>query len=79
MTLASGTACSPVNLTGTMLCSQAALPDMLTQGYGRIVNIAEHRGAARLSLRHGVRRIEARRARAHALARARRSPTAASR
>jgi len=29
-----------VNLTGTMVCTQAALPDMLAAGWGRIVNIA---------------------------------------
>jgi NAD(P)-dependent dehydrogenase (short-subunit alcohol dehydrogenase family) len=29
-----------VNLDGTFLCSQAALPGMLARGWGRIVNIA---------------------------------------
>lgn len=29
-----------VNLTGTFICTQAALPDMLAAGWGRIVNIA---------------------------------------
>jgi NAD(P)-dependent dehydrogenase (short-subunit alcohol dehydrogenase family) len=29
-----------VNLDGTFLCSQAALPGMLERGWGRIVNIA---------------------------------------
>ena len=29
-----------VNLTGTMLCSQAVLPGMLEAGWGRIVNVA---------------------------------------
>jgi len=29
-----------VNLTGVMVCTQAALPDMLAAGWGRIVNIA---------------------------------------
>ena len=29
-----------VNLTGTFLCTQAALPDMLAAGGGRVVNIA---------------------------------------
>ena len=33
-----------VNLTGTFLCTQAALPDMLTNGWGRIVNIASTAG-----------------------------------
>jgi NAD(P)-dependent dehydrogenase (short-subunit alcohol dehydrogenase family) len=28
-----------VNLTGTMLCTQAALPDMLAAGWGRVVNV----------------------------------------
>jgi 3-oxoacyl-[acyl-carrier protein] reductase len=28
------------NLTGTFLCTQAVLPHMLRQGYGRVVNIA---------------------------------------
>jgi NAD(P)-dependent dehydrogenase (short-subunit alcohol dehydrogenase family) len=50
-----------VNLTGTMLCSQAALPDMLSLGYGRIVNIAStaalrgfRYGAAYAASKHGV-------------------------
>jgi NAD(P)-dependent dehydrogenase (short-subunit alcohol dehydrogenase family) len=29
-----------VNLTGTFVCAQAAIPDMLAQGWGRIVTIA---------------------------------------
>lgn len=29
-----------VNLTGTFLCTQAALPDMLAGGWGRIINVA---------------------------------------
>ncbi len=33
-----------VNLTGTFICTQAALPDMLTSGWGRIVNIASTAG-----------------------------------
>jgi NAD(P)-dependent dehydrogenase (short-subunit alcohol dehydrogenase family) len=33
-----------VNLTGTFLCTQAALPDMLANGWGRIVNIASTAG-----------------------------------
>ena len=33
-----------VNLTGTFLCTQAALPDMLAHGWGRIVNIASTAG-----------------------------------
>ena len=33
-----------VNLTGTYLCSRAAIPDMLQQGFGRIVNIASTAG-----------------------------------
>ena len=50
-----------VNLTGTMLCSQAALPDMLSAGHGRIVNIAStaalrgfRYGAAYAASKHGV-------------------------
>ncbi len=35
-----------VNLTGTFLCSQAALPGMLAAGYGRIVNVASIAGLA---------------------------------
>jgi NAD(P)-dependent dehydrogenase (short-subunit alcohol dehydrogenase family) len=35
-----------VNLTGTFLCSQAALPDMLQAGWGRVVNIASTAGLA---------------------------------
>ena len=50
-----------VNLTGSFLCSQAALPDMLAQGGGRIVNIASTAGqkgyayvAAYAAAKHGV-------------------------
>ena len=50
-----------VNLTGTFLCSQAALPDMLAAGSGRIVNIAStaaQKGYAYVSAyvaaKHGV-------------------------
>jgi NAD(P)-dependent dehydrogenase (short-subunit alcohol dehydrogenase family) len=50
-----------VNLTGTFLCSQAALPGMLELGYGRIVNIASIAGltgapyiAAYCAAKHGV-------------------------
>jgi NAD(P)-dependent dehydrogenase (short-subunit alcohol dehydrogenase family) len=50
-----------VNLTGTFLCTQAALPDMLAAGGGRIVNIAStaaQRGYAYVSAyvaaKHGV-------------------------
>ena len=50
-----------VNLTGTFLCSQAALPDMLQSGWGRIVNIASTAGqkgyayaAAYAAAKHGV-------------------------
>ena len=35
-----------VNLTGTFLCSQDALPDMLQAGWGRIVNVASTAGLA---------------------------------
>jgi NAD(P)-dependent dehydrogenase (short-subunit alcohol dehydrogenase family) len=50
-----------VNLTGTFLCAQAALPDMLELGWGRIVNIASTAGqkgyayvAAYTAAKHGV-------------------------
>ena len=50
-----------VNLTGTFLCSQAALPDLLAAGGGRIVNIAStaaQKGYAYVSAyvaaKHGV-------------------------
>jgi NAD(P)-dependent dehydrogenase (short-subunit alcohol dehydrogenase family) len=50
-----------VNLSGTFLCCQAALPDMLAAGSGRIVNIAStaaQRGYAYVSAyvaaKHGV-------------------------
>lgn len=50
-----------VNLTGTFLCSQAALPGMLAAGRGRIVNIASTAGqrgyayvSAYAAAKHGV-------------------------
>src|SRR5690606_22318861 len=50
-----------INLTGTFLCTQAALPDMVSNGFGRIVNIASTaslRGyayvAAYTASKHGV-------------------------
>lgn len=50
-----------VNLTGTFLCSQAALPGMLRAGYGRIVNVASIAGltggpyiTAYCAAKHGV-------------------------
>ena len=50
-----------VNLTGTWLCTQAALPDMLAAGGGRVVNVAStaaQRGYAYVSAyraaKHGV-------------------------
>ena len=50
-----------VNLTGTMLCSQAALPDMVDAAYGRVVNIAStaalrgfRYGTAYAASKHGV-------------------------
>lgn len=50
-----------VNLTGTMLCTQAAVPDMLTASWGRVVNIASTAGlagyayvAAYCAAKHGV-------------------------
>lgn len=41
-----------VNLTGTFNCCQAVLPDMLEEGWGRIVNISSssvHSGSARMA------------------------------
>jgi len=35
-----------VNLTGTFLCTQAALPAMLEAGWGRVVNVASTAGLA---------------------------------
>ncbi len=50
-----------VNLTGTFLCTYAALPDMLHQGFGRVINIASTAGltgypyvAAYCASKHGV-------------------------
>lgn len=50
-----------VNLTGTMLCTQAVLPSMLQSGWGRIVNIASTAGqvgyayvSAYCAAKHGV-------------------------
>ncbi len=50
-----------VNLTGTFLCTQAVLPDMLYQGGGRIVNVASTAGqigyayvSAYVAAKHGV-------------------------
>ena len=50
-----------VNLTGTLLCTQAAVPDMLATGWGRVVNIASTAGltgyayvAAYCAAKHGV-------------------------
>lgn len=50
-----------VNLTGTFLCTQAALPDMLAARAGRIVNIASTAGqrgyayvAAYVAAKHGL-------------------------
>lgn len=50
-----------VNLTGTFTCTQAALPDLLAAGAGRIVNIASTAGlrgyayvAAYAAAKHGV-------------------------
>lgn len=50
-----------VNLTGTMVCTQAVLPAMLDAGWGRIVNVASTAGqrgypyvAAYCAAKHGV-------------------------
>ena len=50
-----------VNLTGTFLCTQQALPAMLANGWGRIVNIASTAGlkaysyvSAYCAAKHGV-------------------------
>jgi NAD(P)-dependent dehydrogenase (short-subunit alcohol dehydrogenase family) len=50
-----------VNLSGTFLCSQAALPGMVAAGHGRIVNIASTAGqrgyayvSAYVAAKHGV-------------------------
>lgn len=50
-----------VNLTGTMLCTQAVLPAMLDAGWGRIVNVASTAGlvgypyvSAYCAAKHGV-------------------------
>jgi NAD(P)-dependent dehydrogenase (short-subunit alcohol dehydrogenase family) len=50
-----------VNLGGTFLCAQAALPDMLATGWGRIVNMASTAGlsgyayvTAYCAAKHGV-------------------------
>ncbi len=50
-----------VNLDGTFYCTQAALPDMLKSGWGRIVNIASTAGlkgyayvSAYCAAKHGV-------------------------
>jgi NAD(P)-dependent dehydrogenase (short-subunit alcohol dehydrogenase family) len=50
-----------VNLTGTFLCTRAAVPDMIASGKGRIVNIASTAGqrgypyvTAYAAAKHGV-------------------------
>lgn len=50
-----------VNLTGTFLCTQAALPGMLEAGWGRIINVASTAGltgyayvSAYAAAKHGV-------------------------
>lgn len=50
-----------VNLTGTFVCTQAALPDMVAAQWGRIINVASTAGlvgyayvAAYVAAKHGV-------------------------
>ena len=50
-----------VNLTGTFLCTQAALPGMLEAGWGRIINVSSTAGlvgypyvSAYVAAKHGV-------------------------
>jgi NAD(P)-dependent dehydrogenase (short-subunit alcohol dehydrogenase family) len=50
-----------INLSGTFFCTRAALPDMLEQGWGRVINIASIAGktgapyiAAYAASKHGV-------------------------
>ncbi|MDP9932789.1 SDR family NAD(P)-dependent oxidoreductase [Variovorax paradoxus] len=50
-----------VNLTGTMICTQAVLPGMLESGWGRIINVASTAGqvgyayaSAYCAAKHGV-------------------------
>jgi NAD(P)-dependent dehydrogenase (short-subunit alcohol dehydrogenase family) len=50
-----------VNLTGAFLCTQAALPDMIAAGHGRIVNLASTAGqkaypyvSAYVASKHGL-------------------------
>ncbi len=50
-----------VNLSGTFFCTRAALPDMISQGWGRVCNIASTAGqrgyayvAAYSAAKHGV-------------------------
>ena len=61
MTLALWNRMLAVNLTGTMLCSQAVLGDMVDAGWGRIVNVAStaalrgfRYGTAYAASKHGV-------------------------
>ena len=49
------------NLTGTFLCTQAALPDMLANGWGRVINVSSTAGltgyayvSAYCAAKHGV-------------------------
>ena len=54
-----------VNLTGTFHCLQAAIPDMLAAGWGRIVTISSSSAQSGAAAHGALRRVEGRRHRAH--------------
>ena len=53
-----------VNLTGTFHCIQAAIPDMLAAGWGRIVTISSSSAQSGANAHGALRRVEGRRRRA---------------